>query len=40
MAASDSWSDVVSLHMALHFGDPKDLGAFHLLSIDLIQIWY
>lgn len=23
----DSWRDIVSLHMALHFRDPKDLGA-------------
>lgn len=40
MAASDRRSDVVSLRMALHFGDPEDLGAFRLLSVDLIQIWY
>lgn len=22
----DGWKDIVSLHLALHFRDPKDLG--------------
>lgn len=28
----DSWRDIVSLHMALHFRDPKDLGASHIFQ--------